>query len=114
MVGLITEDDDGEIACGRSSKGNQSQGNAQSRTNAPLASKPGNGQSNGSLSTEDLDLLTNLPQLNGISYQSVLANDGKTCVVAIGNTMGQKEGLKDSGFKWNPQRKIWWRYADEG
>jgi hypothetical protein len=64
MVGLITEDDDAETACGRTSKGNnnQTQKYPQSKPNDPLADKPGNGQSNGSLSSEDVDLLTNLPQ----------------------------------------------------
>jgi hypothetical protein len=36
--------------------------------------------------------------------------------VATGDTMKQKEGLKGNGFIfiWNPQRKVWWRYADVG
>jgi hypothetical protein len=78
-----------------------------------LTTKPGNGQSNGSLGQDDLALLSNLPRLNGISYQSVTANDGKVCVVATGSTMSQKEGLKSNGFIWNPQRKVWWRYVYE-
>jgi hypothetical protein len=115
MVGLITEDDDAEAACGRSNKchPNQTQVKTQSTSNELLSHKSGNGSSNGTLSNEDLVLLSNLPQLNGISYQSVTANDGKICVVATGNTMSQKEGLKSNGFIWNPQRKVWWRYADD-
>jgi hypothetical protein len=87
MVGLISEDDDGETACGRSSKGNnQTQKCQQSKSNDPLTTKPGNGQSNGSLGQDDLALLSNLPRLNGVSYQSVKANDGKVCVVPVVGT----------------------------
>jgi hypothetical protein len=92
MVGLITEDDDAETACGRASKShfNQPQDKSQPTSSGPMPPKPGNGQSNDNLTSDDFSLLSNLPQLNGISYQSVTANDGKVCIVATGETMRQK------------------------
>ena len=55
--------------------------------------------------------LSNLPHLDGISYQIVPAQDGRECVLATGNTAAKKEQLSAAGFHWNPQRKIWWKYA---
>jgi hypothetical protein len=115
LVGLITEDDDAETACGRSRSFNpkNQQATEPVSSEGTVPAKPGNGHSDNGSSADDLRLLSNLPQFDGISYQAITAKDGKTCVVAIGNTMNQKDGLKRGGFRWNPQRKIWWRYADE-
>ena len=41
----------------------------------------------------------------------VTAQDGRECVLATGNTAAKKELLSAAGFHWNPQRKIWWKYA---
>jgi len=52
-----------------------------------------------------------LPKIDGISYQTVAAEDGRTCVIATGNTAAKKDMLAEIGFRWNPQRKVWWMYA---
>ena len=49
--------------------------------------------------------------LDGVSYQIVPAQDGRECILATGNTAEKKEQLSAAGFHWNPQRKIWWKYA---
>ena len=54
----------------------------------------------------------NLPKLDGITYQIVTARDGRECIIATGNTHARKEVLTGAGFKWNPERKVWWMYAD--
>jgi len=42
----------------------------------------------------------------------VQTDDGRMCVVATGSTLEKKELLRAAGFKWNPQQRIWWKYAD--
>jgi hypothetical protein len=54
---------------------------------------------------------TQLPKLDGITYQEIIATDGQVCIVATGNTQAKKDLLAGAGFKWNPQRKMWWKYA---
>ena len=114
MIGLITEDDDAETACGRGKQHFNNHQNCNGSFPACEASpQPGNGHANKAARDDDLALLSNLPRLSGVSYQSITANDGQICVVATGDTMSQKDRLKGNGFKWNPQRKIWWRYAED-
>ena len=52
-----------------------------------------------------------LPDMEGITYQVVPAQNGQQCIVARGDTVPHKDSLMAAGFKWNPQRKIWWKYA---
>ncbi|WP_298033622.1 hypothetical protein [uncultured Desulfovibrio sp.] len=40
------------------------------------------------------------------------AQDGRDCIIATGNTQSRKEILSGAGFRWNAQRKVWWKYAD--
>jgi hypothetical protein len=136
MIGLIVEDDDGETACGRPKSANTtpiSNPNPKSNGNGNGNAKAigtGNGSDNGNMNnvtvitkTEssadnpattsvNTNSLANLPQLEGISYENVTAHDGQTCIIASGDTIKQKEILKSIGFKWNVNRKIWWRYAE--
>lgn len=53
-----------------------------------------------------------LPKIDGISYQTIAAEDGRTCVIAMGNTVAKKDMLAEVGFRWNPHRTVWWMYAD--
>jgi hypothetical protein len=53
-----------------------------------------------------------LPNIDGVSYRNVLADDGRTCIVATGQTLEKKELLRAAGFKWNPQQKVWWKYSE--
>lgn len=112
MLGMVTEDDDGEgakngkksplrpqlpVIAPESQKGeqrNSSANNISAPSNHPLAS------------------LENLPPLEGITYQQVTAQDGRPCIIASGNTQAKKELLTGAGFRWNPQRKLWWKYVD--
>lgn len=56
--------------------------------------------------------LESLPPLEGIAYQQVTAQDGRPCIIATGNTQAKKELLTGAGFRWNAQRKLWWKYVD--
>lgn len=109
MLGMISEDDDGESAK-LPTKGNQGSASRKS------------GQSTSSHSPKQLEPEAALdetsyedaalPKLEGITYQYTIGQDGRQCVIAIGNTHPKKEILSGAGFRWSAQRKIWWKYAD--
>ena len=113
MLGMVTEDDDGEgaqngkklptrrklpVIVPESQKARQCEAstanNLSSPSNRPSAS------------------LESLPPLEGITYQQVTTQGGRPCIIASGNTQAKKELLTGAGFRWNPQRKLWWKYVD--
>ena len=98
MLGIVTEDDDGEGA-------KMPQSARKSRTpaherNQARNTPPAREESSG------------LPKIDGITYQNITSTDGRTCIIASGNTQPKKDLLMGLGFKWNAQRKMWWKYAD--
>lgn len=42
---------------------------------------------------------------------SALAQDGVLYITATGNTRNKNGILKEAGFKWNSNRKLWWKAA---
>ena len=96
MLGLVSEDDDGEAACGRKGGSSRAQSSRRQVSDRQEAASEH----------------TELPTLEGVTYQRVSAQDGRECIVASGNTQPKKEILSGLGFRWNPQRKYWWKYAD--
>lgn len=97
MLGIITEDDDGNAAS------NPVQKQARQQRVKPQSQKPVQESKN--------DSSRDLPKLDGVTYKNVQADDGRMCVVATGVTLDKKEMLKAAGFKWNSQQKVWWKYA---
>lgn len=125
MVGLVTEiDDDAEGAMPRSgSRKSKAQTALASRQeSAPATSaRSGTGetstaqpqaQSNGKQRGGSNSSLATLPRIDGIIYQTIQAQDGRTCVTASGDTRSKKVFLQEAGFRWDAARKVWWRYAD--
>ena len=113
MLGMVTEDDDGEGA----RTGRKTPSRPKLPVNAPEARKAASGGTNVENSSPNLSnrppaALENLPPLEGITYQQVTAQDGRPCIIASGNTQAKKEILTGAGFRWNPQRKLWWKYVD--
>lgn len=113
MLGIVTEEDtDGEFASDRTTSPQKPKNtvNAPQRVKNPQddlrSAKPISPDSN-----RMPEGLAELPNLEGVSYQLVPAQDGQSCIVATGDTVSKKERLMAAGFKWNPQRKIWWKYA---
>jgi hypothetical protein len=101
MLGIVTEEDtDGNVPKD-SGKGGQRQKRVPTMQDSGASSPnpPGRSQP------------AQLPKLDGITYQEITATDGQVCIVATGNTQAKKELLTGAGFKWNPQRKMWWKYA---
>lgn len=108
MLGMVTEDDDGEAAKMPTKSANKAKNiqNQQSRTSNQQKSAKTNNQSNNPGDSE-------FPELDGVTFQHVAAQDGRDCIVATGNTQPKKDILRGMGFYWNAQRKFWWKYADE-
>jgi hypothetical protein len=105
LVGIVTEeDDDGENASLRPQqkrKTPQSVAQPSPRKDAETA-VPNSGH----------PVLAAMPKLDGINYESVNTTDGKLCIVATGDTRAKKQILTQAGFRWSPERRIWWRYAE--
>ena len=97
MLGIITEDDDGNAASNPDQKQTK-QMRGKTMSHKPVHESPKS--SSGAL-----------PKIDGVSYKNVQAEDGRMCVVATGVTLDKKEMLKAAGFKWNSQQKVWWKYA---
>lgn len=112
MLDMVSEDDDGEGA----KAGQKSGTRAKRATNCPQSQKVQNhclaGKEDSKAVNGPSKQLENLPQLEGIAYQIVTAQDGRECIIATGNTQSRKEILSGAGFRWNAQRKVWWKYAD--
>ena len=113
MLGMVTEDDDGEGA----RTGRKTPSRPRLPVNAPEARKAASGGTNVAnsspvTSNRPAAALENLPPREGITYQQVTAQDGPPCIIASGNTQAKKELLTGAGFRWNPHRKLWWKYVD--
>ena len=113
MLGMATEDDNGEGA----KNGKKSPTRPKLPLNAPESQTARQCESS---TTNNISppsnrpsvSLENLPPLEGVTYQQVTAQDGRPCIIATGNTQAKKELLTGSGFRWNTQRKLWWKYVD--
>jgi hypothetical protein len=109
LVGIVTEeDDDGNMAgmkanpCSRRKK-NAPQGEISSGRGHPPVNP---------LTPQIPPLIAAMPTLDGITYSTLTTQDNKLCIVATGDTRAKKTILEQAGFRWNEQRKIWWRYAE--
>lgn len=115
MLGIVTEDDDGEGAkkTVKSRAHAPRPENASQREKTPSdESTQGRRQNSAVKSLSTRENFSGLPRIDGISYQTVTATDGRACIVAVGQTQPKKELLMGAGFKWNAQRRMWWKYAD--
>ncbi len=100
MLGIVTEDDDGESAkIPQSAKKSRTPAHERNQSQK-MPPAPAREEAPG------------LPKIDGITYQSITSTDGRPCIIATGNTQPKKEVLMGLGFKWNAQRKMWWKYAD--
>lgn len=92
LVGMVSEaDDDAEAASQRQNKPN--------RRNPPPSQ------------AEPADPLAGLPRLDGVDYQTIAASNGRTCITASGKVGDKRAFLQEAGFRWDGNRKLWWRYA---
>lgn len=113
MLGMVTEDDDAEGA----KNGKKSSTRPKLPVIAPETKKASprdqsTTNNSSTASNRTSAALESLPPLEGIAYQQVTAQDGRHCIIATGNTQAKKELLTGAGFRWNAQRKLWWKYVD--
>ncbi|NCD34967.1 MAG: single-stranded DNA-binding protein [Spartobacteria bacterium] len=101
MLGIVTEEDTDGNMPKDSGKGGPRQKKTPAMQDSEVSSPHTSGRS----------LPSQLPKIDGITYQEITATDGQVCIVATGSTQAKKELLAGAGFKWNPQRKMWWKYA---
>ena len=95
MLGMVTEDDDdGEGA------------KLPPRPTRPMPSPQPQAQPQVQ-SQEQLDL----PQIAGVVYKNTTMADGRSYVIATGDTRPGKDRLHAAGFRWDAAQKQWWRAA---
>ena len=109
MVGLVTEDDDGNMACQGSGARALNQGNPELQT--PRIADINERKNNFVNNSVQNNIMDNLPRIDGVNYQQQKAKDGTLYVTASGNVRNKNPILKEAGFKWNASRKIWWKAA---
>lgn len=109
MLGIVTEDDDAEST--KMPKSSKWATDGLQRHKVPNQEQPQEPVHFDGLKSSSM-MLANLPKLDGVSYQVVSAQDGRECIIATGNTKSKKDILMGVGFKWNPQRSVWWKYAN--
>lgn len=115
MLGIVTEDDDAE---GAKMPAKQAESARRTRNSPQTPKGTSDKAAQGKFSQDALTStpqhgdFSGLPRIDGISYQSVTAQDGRACIIASGQTQPKKELLMGAGFRWNPRRKMWWKYAD--
>lgn len=115
MLGIVAEDDDAEGAKMREKSPapvRRARTAPQTQNEPPDTPTQGRPKNDAVKSPPTHEQTQNLPRIDGIRYQTVTATDGRACIVATGQTQPKKELLLGAGFKWNAQRKMWWKYAD--
>ena len=95
MLGIVTEDDDD----GESAK-------LPPRPTRPMPSPQPQAQPQVQ-SQDQLDL----PQIAGVTYRNTTMADGRSYVIATGDTRPGKDRLHAAGFRWDAAQKQWWRAA---
>jgi hypothetical protein len=116
MLGMVTEDDDDGEAAKSPSPRRASQKNCdnspQKHDSCEDEPRHGGTSKNALKSKPEERLFRSLPKIDGINYQSVTAQDGRSCIVASGNTQAKKALLTGAGFKWSEQKHMWWKYSE--
>lgn len=109
LVGVVTEDDDGQMA---SNSGASTTGQARPKLTRNESVKPSRSGSQGSNSSspsnDSNSALALLPHIDGVKFHRVDTAEGHF-VTACGDTRNKKSLLKAAGFSWDVDQKTWWR-----
>ncbi|WP_394026441.1 ERF family protein [Desulfovibrio falkowii] len=109
LIGIVTEEDDDGVGAGTDT----GQRPRRKRQAQPKEDIPAMGAEAATGTDPQIhSILATMPRLDGINYSLTTTQDGKTCIVASGNTANKKQILSQAGFKYSEHRRIWWRYAD--
>ena len=95
LLGLVTEDDDDAESTKLPPKPTRPMSSSQPQTQPQVQSQ------------EQPDL----PQIAGVVYKNTTMADGRSYVIATGNTHPGKDRLHAAGFRWDAAQKQWWRAA---
>lgn len=93
MLGMVTEDDDDGEGAKLPPRPTRPMPSPQSQTQPQAQSQ------------EQSDL----PQIAGVVYKNTTMADGRSYVIATGNTHPGKDRLHAAGFRWDAAQKQWWR-----
>ena len=104
MLGIVTEEDtDGEMLQNRPKTGiPQKNAHKRAANQKRGFTRKTQADSDSSALNRTSEGLLKLPDLKGITYQVVPAQNGQQCIVARGDTTPQKDSLMAAGFKWEP------------
>jgi hypothetical protein len=105
LVGLVSEiDDDAEATIPNRSKSPKATERRNSSSPKPPPQNP---------PAPPADSLVGLPKIDGVNYQTIVTSNGRTCITASGDVRNKRPFLQEAGFRWDDNRKIWWRYAQD-
>ncbi len=96
MLGIITEDDDGNAA----SLNEHTNQQTQHYSNHDFARN------------EQQPKSVKLPKIDGVNFEEECDDEGRPLLVATGKTLQKKDMLKANGFRWNGERKVWYKFLD--
>jgi len=100
LVGIVTEDDDANAACNGGTqiiRNNEDFDLQCSEITNTCSHQP--------------TLINDLPHIDGVNYQKAKAQDGSLYITATGNIRNKNSILKEVGFQWDSNRKLWWKAA---
>lgn len=97
LLGLVTEDDD----------------DAESTKLPPRPTRPMPSSQPQAQPQVQSQEQPDLPQIAGVVYKNTTMADGRSYVIATGNTHPGKDRLHAAGFRWDAAQKQWWRAATD-
>lgn len=112
ILGIVTEDDDGNAASMTPKQVKTRIRPVEATQRQKVASDTSSTNKILDASNRPVSPHQNLPKIDGVSFRTVQAEDGRRCIVASGKTLEKKELLRASGFKWDSQQRVWWKYDD--
>lgn len=94
LIGIVTEEDDDDVEAGaETAQRPRRKRQAQPKENIPAMGNKPAGELEPQSQPDEHPLLAAMPKLDGINYSLTTTQDGKTCIVASGNTTNKKQIL---------------------
>ncbi len=111
LVGIVTEDDDANLA---SNHGSSTGALTPPNQRFNGSQKPTNHANLGHINqfqpkNKQTSKTRELPKIDGVVFNTVKSPEGAEYITASGNTRNKSNILKQAGFTWDRNQKIWWR-----
>jgi len=120
LVGIVTDDDDGNMASNRgvcSTVHNGHKPPFKPQKTTAIAGNKSFKEANVSKHPETYinqnrpqNRPSGLPKIDGVVFKDVKSDEG-LFITASGNTRSKATILKQAGFRWDPAQKLWWKAA---